>query len=150
MPEAAIYDTVLANLPVRIPLADAEGKLIMVYLGGEVTPLGAESEEPGVQVRLYFDVVGRVDEEYSLWFFIDAIDTDGKWMLYDQVPAVPVDRWTAGTLQTFEGTIALEPGTYDLSFGFWTADRTRLYVDQAADVYSILIGRNTVPPLPQE
>lgn len=150
MPEPVIYDTVLANLPTRIPIADAAGNLVMHYLGGDVTPLGLESTESGVQVRLYFEMVGQLDEEYSVWYFIDSIDTDGKWMIYDQYPDPPVNRWPAGTVQTYEGSIALEPGLYDISFGFWTPDRRRLYIDQAADVYSILIGRYEVPPRPAE
>ena len=150
VPDPNLYAQVLANLPAHIPISDATGNPVLRYLGAEVIPFEPEDDATGVRLKIPFEVIGRLDEEYSIWYFIDAIDSDGQWMVYDKFPDPPVTDWTVGSVHLFEDSILLEPGLYDISFGFWTRDRRRLYIDQANDVYSILIGRYSVPDRAQD
>ena len=62
-------------------------------------------------------------------------------MIYDRFPGEPLPAWSPDALQEFLVTIVLDPGEYDISFGFWTpGDRQRLYQEGSDDVYWINLG----------
>ena len=55
--------------------------------------------------------------------------------MYDYPVAAGAPHQGPGELIVAPIKLEVPPGKYEVSFGFWTADRRRLYVDQANDIY---------------
>ena len=66
-------------------------------------------------------------------------------MIYDYEPMALTTDWPRRDLFLFSPQIKLTPGSYDVSFGFWTpGDRRRLTAD-GSDAYWINLGTFEVP-----
>lgn len=147
MPDPALQPLIEPLLPINLPLQDSSGQTPLRYLGITDSATVASEGKLYLQPHLHFLVVTPLEQEYTAWFHIQTTDAadDGEWMLYDYFPAPPMRQWQPGTVVEFAPQIELAPGQYTLAFGFWTPNvRERLYVDPAADVYSIDLGEFTV------
>lgn len=126
-------------------LSDHAKTPLLSYLGAIATPTVPEADVQGLQFKLYFDVLGQVKERYSLWFHIVSVDTGAEWMIYDYFPDEPTDTWQVGAVVEFPALLQVDPGSYEISFGFWTPERERLYADVERDIYWINLGARTMP-----
>jgi hypothetical protein len=132
------------HLPVQTVLSDAAGQARLRYVGFDVGQASADKPK-GLQFDLFFEIIAPLEKGYSLWFHIVDNVTGDQWMIYDYFPATPTTEWQEATVYKFPVDIELEPGNYDISFGFWTPNvRERLYVDQANDIYWLNLGTHTV------
>ena len=140
MPAPELHDLLLERLPALPVLADAEGNGMLRFLGFLPEPPAATDEEAVLRGRLVFEVLAPFTEDYTLWFHLANTETGAEFMVYDYPEAEETTRWPTGAIYEVPVVLALEPGDYDASFGLWTPDRRRLYVDKANDVYWINLG----------
>lgn len=149
MPDPAMHALVEPNLRDSVTLADEDGQPVLRYLGAAEPALTPYEDDVAVQMNLYFEVLAPLARDYSAWFHIKQpkpgeTDSYDQWMIYDEFPEPPTTDWSPGTLARFSPTIRLEPGEYEISYGFWTpGDRERLYV-QGTEDYWINLGKVTV------
>ncbi|MBW7882689.1 MAG: hypothetical protein H3C34_08635 [Caldilineaceae bacterium] len=140
MPAPALQELAQARLPGQKLLADEAGASRLRYLGAVDEPLTAEDQEPGARLRLYFEALDPFDRDYTIWFHIANTETGAEYMLYDYTSLDGTTTWPAAMIFEAPIFLALEPGAYEISFGFWTpASRDRLYVE-GSDVYWINLG----------
>ncbi|MBK8051206.1 MAG: hypothetical protein IPK16_31365 [Anaerolineales bacterium] len=131
--------TVRSHLPAQTTLTDAQGAPRVRYLGWESRPL-TPGDPGGIAGDLYFEVLAPLPYA-SLWFHIVDKTTDAQWMVYDYFPEASTNNWQEATVVRVPVMLEMDPGTYDIAFGFWTpVDRERLYVDRANDVYWLSLG----------
>ena len=135
---------VLEHLPeAQTPLADTTGNTKLRYLGFTPAVAGEDDDASAIRLNLYFEVLAPFDQDYTLWFHIVNRATNQEFMLYDYTDLPGTTQWPTGEIFQSPITLTLDPGEYDVSFGFWTPEtRERLYVDKAQDVYWI-----NLPPL---
>ncbi len=86
VPDPFMQALVLANAPEQLILSDGNGTSTLRYLGHVLDPGSPQELEPGIRMRLYFEVLAPLGKEYNFWFHIvDRIGT-GEFMLYDWPP----------------------------------------------------------------
>ena len=156
IPAAELQAAVSAATP-AVALTDADGTVRLRFLAGggesivaqdvDDTDADASTEwRPALQLHLGFEVVEPPAREFSAWFHIENTETGREFMVYDEFPDDALPDWPAGDLYEFAPSIFLQPGKYDITFGFWTpGDRERLYVD-GGDAYWIDLGTFEVTP----
>jgi hypothetical protein len=139
LPIPAVQALLAAHPPADAPLADAQGTPRLAYWGLTPDRCVAGHRPEGLYFRLHFEVIEPLAEPYALWFHLSNRETGAEFMEYDY-PLPEAGVWPAGALATVAVALELPPGPYELSFGFWTPDRRRLYVNQAEDRYWIELG----------
>ncbi len=90
----------------------------VVNLGNKVEFLGSvlsPGEAGSPQMELYMRCIGRMEEDYTLWFHADAEEQTNT---FDHV--LPTSEWKIGQIVSDTIQLDLPPGRYDLSFGLWT------------------------------
>ncbi len=135
--DPTISNFALERLPNSVVLKDSNGKPQLRYLGVNRLP----SVNDGVGVELYFEVLADVKEDYSGWFHIKSIDGAQEWMVYDYFPEIKTAFWREALVIKFPVTLKVEIDEVDVTFGFWTAQRKRLYVDAVQDIYWVNLGK---------
>jgi hypothetical protein len=144
IPDVELQTVVRQHLPQQAILVDEKQQRWLRYLGATAAMTGPEESDQGLRFRLYFEVLGKLDKEYSAWFHIVAKPNDNEFMIYDYFPDLPTTQWEPGSIYTFAPVVRVEPGQYDLAFGFWTPHfRERLYVADS-DAYWISLGLHTM------
>lgn len=138
VPDPDLQALVMEHLPEQIVLKDAGGNPKLRYLGFAPVAPDAGDQLSEIRAKLYFEVLAPFDTEYNLWFHIANSAGDGEYMIYDYKGLTPTTEWPMGLIYEVPIELTLDPGAYDVSFGFWTPQtRERLYADQANDVYWI-------------
>jgi hypothetical protein len=150
LPEPAVSELFRVHLSVQATLTEATGRPVLHYLGALVMPTNPHARYQGIQFKFYFQVLDKISQKHSLWFHIASNDTDHQWMVYDYFAEEETDRWPVGAYYEFPVELQMEPGSYDISFGFWTRERERLYVDVKSDTYWINLGAHLIPGLTDE
>lgn len=140
LPDPALQEVLRQHPAPTTTLTDASGQAKLNYQGMTPDQCAGGYRSQGIYFRLVFDVLEAFDEDYMLWFHIVNIETNDEYMLYDYTGVAGTSHWKAG--EPFVAPIILDvpAGVYDVAFGFWTADRRRLYVDRANDIYWISLG----------
>ncbi|MEM7535780.1 MAG: hypothetical protein AAF639_26615 [Chloroflexota bacterium] len=156
IPDPNLQNILKERLPKNIILTNEAGTKKIRFLGQSQknTPtvlnqrLNAEENGPDLthatdtklQFSLFMELLSALDESHSLWFHIIQLDTSqpnvdstaiNQWMIYDYPPEMPMNHWKEGYIYQITPEIQLPPGKYELSFGVWTTERTRLYVEGA-------------------
>jgi arabinofuranosyltransferase len=144
MPAPELRDLLLERLPAMPVLTDAAGNALLCFVGFMPEAPTAGDTAAVVRGQLVFEVLAPFAEDYTLWFHLVGAETAGEtpaeFMVYDYPDAEKTTRWPPGALYEVPVALELAPGDYETSFGLWTPDRRRLYVDQANDVYWINLG----------
>ncbi len=144
-PVPTLQTAVRAYLPDDTVLVDENDRPTLRYLGYTVEPTTIEDSGPALRFHHYLEVLVRPQDDYSAWFHIIRPNDEAEWMIYDYFPQVGTEQWQEATVYEFVTDIELEPGAYDIAFGFWTPHfRERLYV-QDSDAYWISLGVNELP-----
>ena len=135
-------------------LSDDTGRQLLRYWGAEEAVIEARADDEQGRVAIVLDLLLEpllpFDESYTVWFHIVANDSDDQYMIYDYMPMDDTTGWQPGSIVHFQPEILVEPGNYDLSFGFWTpAERRRLTVD-STNAYWINLGTFDVPNLDED
>lgn len=149
LPDPALQEVLLAQVTPNQVLVDDQESPTLRYLGHRAEALPEDAAEPGIHVRLYFEVLAPESKNYTLWFHAQDEETGAEFMLYDWPLPADASTWTTGMIAEVPAFIALNPGEYKLTAGLWTpASRQRLYADRAADVYWLDLGaeRTKEPP----
>lgn len=141
LPDPALQEVLLARVTPNQVLVDEQDKPTLRYLGHRAEASPEDAVEPGIHVRLYFEVLAPESEDSTLWFHAENQGTGAEFMLYDWPLPTTESTWTTGMIAEVPVFIALDPGEYKLTAGLWTpASRQRLYADRAADVYWLDLG----------
>jgi hypothetical protein len=141
VPDPALQEMLLTQVTPNQVLVDDQDRPTLRYLGHRAEALPAGASEPGIHVRLYFEVLAPESEDYTLWFHAENQETGTEFMLYDWPLPTAASTWTTGMIAEVPVFIALDPGEYKLTAGLWTPEaRQRLYADRTADVYWLDLG----------
>ncbi len=144
IPDPDLQALVRSHLPVQTVLVDEDQQVKLRWLGFASAQTQPTEKFQGRRFDLYFEVLGKLEADFSTWFHIAAQPNDAESIIYDYFPAVPTTQWQPGTIVRFSPVIQLAPGTYTLSFGFWTPQvRERLYVENS-EAYWLPLGAQSV------
>jgi arabinofuranosyltransferase len=145
MPAPEIQELVAAHSPEAPTLSDARDRPLLRYWGFlPDPPAEGEAGPSGLQGRLAFEVLAPFAEDYALWFHIANDETGAEYMVYDLTAVPGTTEWPVGAVYEAPVFLELEPGKFDVSFGLWTPERRRLYVDRGQDVYWINLPEQKV------
>ena len=140
MPAPELHDLLLERLPALPVLADAEGNGMLRFLGflpdSRPRPTKRRSCAAGSSSRCWRHSP-RTTPSGSTW--PTRRPAQSSWSTTTRMRRRPPGGPPAPSTRCRSSWL-LEPGDYDASFGLWTPDRRRLYVDKANDVYWINLG----------
>jgi len=144
MPDQDLQALVRSHLPLQTILVDQDQRAKLRWLGFVSEQTQPAEAFQGRRFDLYFEVLDKLDTDFSTWFHIVAQPDGAESIIYDYFPETPTTQWQPGTIVRFSPVIQLAPGDYTLSFGFWTPQvRERLYVEQS-EAYWLPLGDQTV------
>ena len=140
VPDPTLHDLVLTRFATNTVLVDKTGKPTLRYIGYTVEPTELDDKQQALRFHLFFEVLAQPARDFSTWFHIVRNTDDEQWMIYDYFPPQHTSEWPEAGVYEFVTDIRLDPGNYDISFGFWTPqDRERLNVENS-DTYWINLG----------
>lgn len=145
---AEVRERLLRRLPANLDmtLVDDRGSSTVRVLGYALRP--PDSAEQGSELRLYFEALGRMERDYTIFLHGAVEDVSllpperqqygfANW---DHRPQVPTSRWQPGRIYVDAYRIQTKPGEYRLRFGFWEPRTQARLAVQGSGAQAIDLG----------
>ncbi len=134
-----IRGALLAKLPQRLDvvLANPAGGQKLHVVGYQLQPAADQK----TALTIYFEVLAPMDQDYTLWLHADQASGQKN---FDHDPALRTSAWRIGKVYQDVTVLAVEPGTYKLSFGLWRSEEDIRLVQPSGDV-GVELGEHALP-----
>ncbi|MCX6046519.1 MAG: arabinofuranosyltransferase, partial [Chloroflexi bacterium] len=134
-----IRGALLAKLPqpLDVLLVDRAGGQKLQVVGYQLQPAADQKST----LTLYFEVLAPMDQDYTLWLHADQASAQKN---FDHDPAIRTSAWRTGKIYQDVTRLAVEPGTYKLSFGLWRSEEDVRLTQPSGDV-GVELGEHALP-----
>ncbi|MGQ9787654.1 MAG: hypothetical protein ACUVSJ_14480, partial [Anaerolineae bacterium] len=150
---AAVRERLLGQLPSNLDTTLVDDREISVVRVLGYALQSPSADEEGVELRLYFEALDRMDVDYTI--FLHGVVEDVSLLPperqqygfanWDHRLMIPTSQWRPGRIYADAYRIQTASGKYRLRFGFWEPrSKARLTV-QGSGAQAIDLGWHRLP-----